>query len=435
MKILVIGSGGREHALVWKIAQSPRVKKIFCAPGNAGIGALAACVAIKPNDIRALCDFAKREGIDLTVVGPEAPLAAGIVDLFEQEGLKIFGPSQKAAQLEASKVFSKGVMKDFNVSTAPFAVCATLDQVYTFSAPNNYHVVVKADGLAAGKGVVVCHSQKEVEAAAKSMLEDKVFGDAGESVVVEEILEGEEASILVLTNGIEALPLASSQDHKRVFDHDEGPNTGGMGAYSPAPVVTPELLDRVMKTIVCPVIDGMRDQGVIYRGVLYAGIMMTKAGPQTLEFNVRFGDPETQAVFPRLESDLVEAMLWTLGTGPAPLLKWSPKASVCVVMASGGYPGLYENAKVIEGLDKAAQVKDVVVFHAGTKMSSGAGRQGSEVCVTNGGRVLGVTGLGKEALAAVYRAVAAIRFEGAHFRKDIGWRALGVRPSSQEEFL
>lgn len=434
MKILVVGSGGREHALVWKIAQSPRVKKIFCAPGNAGIGTLAACVAIKPNDIGALCDFAKRERIDLTVVGPEAPLAAGIVDLFEREGLKIFGPSRKAAQLEASKVFSKGVMKDFNVATAPFAVCATLDEVCAFAAPRGYRVVVKADGLAAGKGVVVCRSQKEVEAAAKSMLEDKVFGEAGESVVAEEVLEGEEASILVLTNGIEALPLASSQDHKRVFDHDEGPNTGGMGAYSPAPVVTPELLDRVMKTIVCPVIDGMRDQGVIYRGVLYAGIMVTKQGPETLEFNVRFGDPETQAVLARLESDLVEAMFWTLGTGPAPLLKWSPKTSVCVVMASGGYPGIYENAKVIEGLDKAGQMKDVVVFHAGTKMSVDRekksivhGPQTTGKIVTDGGRVLGVTGLGgtvKEAAAVAYRAVAAIRFEGAHFRKDIGWRAL-----------
>ncbi len=421
MRILVVGSGGREHALVWKIAQSPRAEKIFCAPGNAGIAGLATCVDLKADDTEGLLGFAREEAVDLTVVGPEAPLVAGITDAFRAAGLKIFGPSQKAARLEASKAFAKEVMFHRKVPTARAATCtgvkAVLDEVAHLSFP----VVLKADGLAAGKGVVICDSRESVRKTASEMIEERIFGDAGRTVVVEEFLDGQEASILVLTNGRHAVPLAASQDHKRIFDKDEGPNTGGMGAYSPAPVVTDALMQDVMKEIVGPVIDEMARRGSPYTGVLYAGIMVTKEGPKVLEFNVRFGDPETQAVLMRLKSDLVEAMLWTLDPAAAPMaLSWDERAAVCVVMASGGYPGSYEKGKVIRGLGAVAKVPDVVVFHAGTKKSE-------DVLVTNGGRVLGVTGLGatiKQAIDTTYAAVDMIIFEKAHCRRDIGWRAV-----------
>ena len=429
MNILVVGSGGREHALVWKIAQSKRVDKIYCAPGNGGIAQLAACVDIKADDIKGLLDFALKQEIDLTVVGPEVSLVSGIVDVFEKNGLKIFGPSKKAAQLEASKAFAKQVMLDEGVPTATSAICPGIDEARSaLSNFKSFPVVIKADGLAAGKGVIICNNEEEAQETVSNMQVRKVFGPAGNTVVIEEFLEGEEASILVLTNGQEAIALASSQDHKRVFDNDEGVNTGGMGAYSPAPAVTQELLDQVMAKAIYPVIRGMRARGTPYRGLLYAGIMVTKNGPRVLEFNVRFGDPETQAVLARLDSDLVAALMWTIGEAEKPELTWSKKASVCVVAASGGYPGSYEKGKEITGLEAAAIVEDVVVFHAGTKKSTVHSPQSTEYYVTDGGRVLGVTALGctiKEALDKAYQAIGKIHFEGMHYRRDIGWRALG----------
>ena len=368
MKILVIGSGGREHALVWKIAQSKRVTKIYCAPGNAGIAQIAQCVAIKADDIAGLLSFAKKEKIDFTIVGPESPLVAGIVDEFQSEGLKIFGPSKKAARLEASKAFAKQVMSGCGVPTATSVVCLSVDEaIEALEHFGPFPVVIKADGLAAGKGVVICGDEETALETVTNMQVRKVFGSAGETIVIEEFLEGEEASILVLTDGREAVALASSQDHKRLNDNDEGPNTGGMGAYSPAPVVTDALLGRVMEEIVMPVIKGMEKEEALYKGILYAGIMITKSGPKVLEFNVRFGDPETQAVLARLDSDLVEAMLWTIGEAKKPVLEWNPKACVCAVVASGGYPNAYEKGKLIDGLDQAAKLEDVVIFHAGTK--------------------------------------------------------------------
>jgi len=421
MKVLVVGSGGREHALVWKIAQSPRVTDIFCAPGNAGIAGQATCVAMGADDIEGLLDFAKREAVDLTVVGPEAPLVAGIVDAFCAAGLRVFGPSKAAARLEASKCFAKELMVSCHVPTARSANCRTVREVLAEAAQLSYPVVLKADGLAAGKGVVICDDKEGVHKTASEMIEERIFGDSGRTVVVEEFLEGEEASILLLTNGRAAIPLAASQDHKRIFDRDEGPNTGGMGAYSPAPVITDTRMQDVMTKVVLPVIEEMARRGAPYTGILYAGIMVTKEGPKVLEFNVRFGDPETQAILPRMKGDLVEAMLWTLDPKAAPLeLSWSERAAVCVVMASAGYPGPYEKGKVIHGLAAVAKRPDVVVFHAGTKKTEG-------VLVTSGGRVLGVTGLGatiKEAIDTTYAAVDVIAFEGAHYRKDIGWRAV-----------
>lgn len=421
MKILVVGSGGREHALVYKIAESPKVKKVYCAPGNGGISDIAECVDIKAGDIPGLINFAKREKIDLTVVGPEAPLVAGIVDEFTKEGLKAFGPTKKAARLEASKDFSKKLMRDCGVPTAGFVTCRNMSEFVSAMEGRKLPVVVKADGLAAGKGVVICATKEEALEAAESMLEKKIFGDSGASVVLEDYLLGEEASILVLTNGREALPLASSQDHKRIFDGDKGPNTGGMGAYSPAPLVTDGLLEIIMKKIVEPVISRMEKTGSLYRGILYAGIMVTKDGPKVLEFNVRFGDPETQAVLTRLDSDIIDAFLWAAGfSNEGPRLKWKESPAVCVVVSSGGYPGKYENGKEIKGLDKVSKLKDVVVFHAGTKKSGGK-------YYTNGGRVLGVTGLGstlREALDKAYGALGEIKFDEMHYRNDIAWRAL-----------
>lgn len=428
MKILVIGSGGREHALVWKIAQSRRVKKIYCAPGNAGIAQLAECVSIPVDNIKGLLEFARDKGIDLTVVGPEVPLVAGIVDEFQKAGLKIFGPTQNAARLEASKAFAKQVMLDQNVPTGHAAICMSIDEANeALSSVESFPVVIKADGLAAGKGVVICKDEEAALETLTNILVRKVFGNSGNTVVIEEFLEGEEASILVLTDGNDAVALASSQDHKRVFDNDEGPNTGGMGAYSPAPVVTDELLRQVMDDVIYPVIRGMKAGGAPYRGILYAGIMVTKQGPKVLEFNVRFGDPETQAVLARLDSDLVEAMLWTIGEAKKPDLKWKDESSVCVVVASGGYPDGYKKGKVIDGLDKASKLKDVVVFHSGTKQSIVHSPQSTRAYMTDGGRVLGVTALGKDIKAAIdnaYKAVSLIHFDGMHFRRDIGWRAL-----------
>lgn len=422
MRILVIGSGGREHALVWKIAQSKLVDKIFCAPGNGGISQIAECVGIKAEDVSGLLQFAQKEKIGLTVVGPEVALSLGIVDEFEKAGLKIFGPNKLAANLEASKIFSKELMAKYKVPTAGFKAFDNADEAKKYIEKVNSPCVVKADGLAAGKGVVVAKNADEAKAAVTMMMQDKIFGDAGKKIIIEECLIGQEASILVITDSKEAVALATAQDHKRVFDHDQGPNTGGMGAYSPAPVVTPSLLKEIMEKIVYRTIDGLAKEGIDYRGVLYAGVMLTKEGPKALEFNVRFGDPETEAILPRLKSDLVEVMLATAEGKLSKIrtLEWDNRACVCVVCASGGYPGSYTKDKEISGLEQAAELKDVVVFHAGTK------KVGDKI-LTSGGRVLGVTGLGatiKEAINKTYEAVGKINFAGMHFRKDIGKKAL-----------
>jgi len=425
MRILVIGAGGREHALVWKIAQSKLCDNIFCAPGNGGIAGLAECIDIKADDVAGLLDFARKEKIDLTVVGPEVPLSLGIVDEFTKYKLAIFGPNKKAAQLEASKVFSKEIMAKYKVPTAGFKIFDNAGLAKEYIEKTGAPCVVKADGLAAGKGVVVAKTVDEAKVAVTMMMEQKTFGSAGNKVIIEECLRGQEASILVLTDSRHVIPLVSSQDHKRVFDNDQGPNTGGMGAYSPAPVVTPELFKEIQEKIIDRTIDGLAKEGIEYKGILYAGVMLTKDGPKTLEFNVRFGDPETEAILPRLKSDIVEVMMATANGKLDKIIRsgglsWDNRACVCVVCAAGGYPGEYEKGKEILGLDKAALIKDAVVFHAGTRKSG-------EKILTNGGRVLGVTGLGnsiKEAISHTYQAVEKINFEGMHFRKDIGAKAL-----------
>lgn len=429
MKILVIGSGGREHALVWKIAQSRLVDKIFCAPGNGGISEEAECLEIKADNIQGLLDFAKKEKIDLTVVGPEVPLSLGIVDQFMKYGLKIFGPQEKAARLEASKVFSKQLMARYGVPTADFKVFDNPAQAKSYIREKGAPCVVKADGLAAGKGVVVAKTNQEAFQAVESMMQEKIFGEAGNQLIVEDCLAGEEASILVLTDSRQIIPLASSQDHKRIFDNDQGPNTGGMGAYSPARIVSEEVFRQIIEQIVHPTIHGLVKEGIDYKGVLYAGVMLTKEGPKVLEFNVRFGDPETQAILPLLKSDIIEAMLAVVNAQLTKLnnqagLNWASGSCVCVVCASGGYPGKYDKGKEISGLAQAAKMQDIAVFHAGTKVVSQANRK---KVLTSGGRVLGVTGLGediKQAIEKTYQAVKKINFEGMHYRNDIGARAI-----------
>lgn len=425
MRILVIGSGGREHALVWKIAQSKLVSKIFCAPGNGGISGLAECIDIKADDIPALLDFSRRERIDLAVVGPEIPLAAGIVDEFNKYKLRIFGPQKRAANLEASKVFSKELMAKYNVPTASFEIFEDSQDAKKYIEKTGAPCVIKADGLAAGKGVIVAKTVEEAKEAVTLIMEKRIFGSSGNKVIIEECLQGQEASILVVTDSKEVIPLATSQDHKRIFDYDQGPNTGGMGAYSPAPVVTPDLFKQIMEKIIYRSIDGLAREGIDYRGVLYAGVMLTEDGPKTLEFNVRFGDPETEAILPRLKSDLVEVMLAASEGKLTKLarsggLKWLDMACACVVCASKGYPGDYEKGKEIYGLDEAEKIKETAVFHAGTSNVNGK-------YITNGGRVLGVTGCGntiKEAVNTAYKAVERINFEGMHYRKDIGKQAI-----------
>ena len=428
MKILVIGSGAREHALCWKIAQSKKVDKLYSAPGNGGISKVAEIVDIKADDIKGLFDFAKTKKIDLTVAGPEAPLVSGITDLFQKESLRIFGPSERASQLEGSKVFAKEMMKRFEIPTADFKVFDNCDVAEAYVSSRKMPVVIKADGLAQGKGVTVAHTHEEALNALKSAMVEKAFGKSGERVIIEECLFGEEASIIVVSDGKNVVPMAASQDHKRIDDGDKGPNTGGMGAYSPTPLVTPEIEKRIMDEVIRPMINGLSEDGIPYKGVLYAGIMLTKEGPKTLEFNVRFGDPETQAVLPRLKSDLVELMERSV-SGDLKRYKavWDERSAVCVVVASGGYPGSYEKGKEIKGLDEADKLKDVVVFHAGTKKSQVASRKSQVEYLTDGGRVLGVTGLGDDIESAIhtaYKGVAKIKFDKMHFRHDIGKKAL-----------
>ncbi|MDD5423202.1 MAG: phosphoribosylamine--glycine ligase, partial [Candidatus Omnitrophica bacterium] len=370
MRVLVVGSGGREHALCWKIAQSLQCAKLYCAPGSGGISEVAECVNIKVDDIDALLKFAKDKHIDLTVVGPEAPLVKGIVDAFKKEGLKIFGPSKDLAALEGSKVFAKELMKKLGVPTADFRVFSKFDEALKYvTEVKEPPVVIKADGLAAGKGVMVCGTIEEARFALKSIMVDRAFGASGDRVIVEDCLVGEEASIIVISDGKNIVPLASSQDHKRAFNGDRGSNTGGMGAYSPAPVITDELFKKILDTVIYPVINGLSKEGKPYVGALYAGIMLTKSGPYVLEFNARFGDPETQAIMPRLKSDLLDALDKAVtGDLGGYKMEWDPRPCVSVVMASGGYPGSYDKGIEIRGLNEAGKLKDVAVFHAGTKM-------------------------------------------------------------------
>jgi phosphoribosylamine--glycine ligase len=421
MKILVIGGGGREHALIWKIAQSPLVEMLYCAPGNPGIARLADCVHIPADDLEALLDFAKAEQIDLTVVGPEVPLTLGIVDRFQASGLDIFGPNQAAARIEGSKSFSKDLMAKYAIPTAAYQTFTEHAAAVAYIREQGAPIVVKADGLAAGKGVIVAMSEAQAIAAVDDIMLDKMFGAAGASVVIEEFMAGEEASFFAFTDGSNILALASSQDHKRVFDNDEGPNTGGMGAYSPAPVVTAALHDEIVETIVKPTIAGMASDGCPYSGILYVGLMIKDGKPRVVEYNARFGDPEAQPLLMRMKSDIVPILqACARGNLQQDTIEWHDKAAVCVVMASGGYPAAYTKGFEIMGLDEVLQMDDVMVFHAGTSLQDGK-------VVNTGGRVLGVTGLGStvaEAIERAYSAVDKINWQGVHFRKDIGRKAL-----------
>ena len=428
MKVLIVGSGGREHVLAWKINKSPLVDDLYCAPGNGGISEYAKCVDIEPTDIQALLAFAKENKIDLTVVGPEAPLTSGIVDAFEKEKLKIFGPKKAAAQLEGSKIFAKHFMQNCNIPTPAFKTFEHPDIAKEHLKKADFPVVVKADGLASGKGVIICKDLKEAQEAVDLMMREKIFKKAGEKIIIEDCVKGEEVSILAVSDGNHFVILESSQDHKKIFDDDMGPNTGGMGAYSPAPVVNEALLKTIESRIIDPVIRGMRREGVPFKGVLYAGLMITVEGPLVLEFNVRFGDPEAQAVLPRMKNDLVELMLASCeGRIDQIKLNWDSKACVCVVMTSGGYPGEYQVGKEITGIDEALQQRDTFVFHAGTKRQEGK-------FLTTGGRVLGVTAMGKgieESIERVYKAVEKIKFDRCFFRRDIGLKALTRIPASR----
>ena len=421
MNVLVIGSGGREHALVWKISHSPRVRKIFCAPGSAAIGELAETVAIAPDEIDKLAEFAAKEKIDLTVVGPELPLTLGITDFFEARGLRIFGPNKAAAQLEGSKAFAKEILRANKIPTASFATFRDAASAKNYLSQQQSPYVIKADGLAAGKGVLICADRREAEAAVEAFLVRKTLGEAGDKVVIEEFLDGEEASFMVLTDGEHILPLASSQDHKRAFDNDQGPNTGGMGAYSPAPVVTPQMHERIHREILAPLLVGLKTEKIRYRGVIYVGLMITQDGPKVLEFNARFGDPECQPIMMRLKSDLIALMEATIdGTLEEIEAEWHDDPAVCVVLCAGGYPGPYDKGKEIHGLEKLKNWQSGFVFHAGTVTDNGC-------WLTSGGRVLGVTARGITIAAAVneaYRAVGEISWEGMHYRKDIARRAL-----------
>ena len=418
MRVLVIGSGGREHALVWKLRRSPRVQALYCAPGNAGIAADAECVPIAADDLPGLERFAREAAIDLTVVGPELPLTLGLVDRFAAAGLRAFGPTAAAARLEGSKAFTKELCHQHHVPGAAFGVFRDPADATAYIREVGAPVVVKADGLASGKGVFICPTVAEATRAVDELMRGRVLGDAGTQVVVEEFLEGEEVSFMALSDGTTVLPLATSQDHKRVHDGDRGPNTGGMGAYSPAPAVGPALHERVMREIIEPVVHGLARQGTPYVGVLYAGLMVQGDRAKLLEFNVRFGDPEAQVLLVRLRSDLVDLLeRATAGRLAGASVDWDPRAAVCVVLAAEGYPGAVERGRPIAGVD---EVTEAVVFHAGTRLSDGA-------LVTDGGRVLGVTALGdttREAVEAAYGAAARIHWPGMHYRRDIGHCAL-----------
>lgn len=421
MNVLLIGSGGREHAIAWKLAQSKDLTKLYIAPGNPGTAQCGQNIPIGVDDTDELLDFARQNDVGLVVVGPEDPLAAGLVDAFEAAGIKAFGPSAGAAQLEADKAFAKQLMRSSSVSTAEGRTFDRFSDARAYIASRDEPVVVKAAGLAKGKGVFVCDDPADGILAAEKIMCDKVFGQAGEKIIVEDKLLGEEASILAFVDGRNIYIMESSQDHKPIGDGDTGPNTGGMGAYSPAPVVTEDVMNHITREIFVPVVDGMNRNGTPYKGILYAGLMITGGGPRVLEFNVRFGDPETQPILARLKSDLLEVLLAVCdGTLDRITLEWDRRPAVCVVMASGGYPGDYEKGKKIVGLEEAQQLEDVIVFHAGTKEIDGD-------IVTNGGRVLGVTALGqtiRDAKERAYRAVDKIKFDGAYCRRDIADKAI-----------
>ena len=425
MNILVIGSGGREHTLVWKLRQSPNVHALYCAPGNAGIAIHAQLVSLKLGDIQGLMRFVTQNKVDLTVVGPEQPLVDGIVDEFERNGLKIFGPCRAAAMLEGSKAFAKDFMEKYKIPTAAYRSfhAGELSQAEAFAGTLPTPVVVKADGLAAGKGVIICEAHQDAILALRDMMLNKAFGSAGEKVVVEEYLVGEEASVFALTDGERYVTLATAQDHKRILDNDRGKNTGGMGAYAPAPIVTAGVLQQVSKEIIEPVLQGMKSNGTPYRGCLYCGVMISNGRAKVVEFNCRFGDPETQVVVPLIDGDLAEILMSVAeGRLDPQAVKQHPASAVCVVMASRGYPDDYQTGKSIRGLDSVKPEEGLVVFHAGT-------RSDGENVVTSGGRVLGVTAIGydhelKSTIDAAYRGVAAITFDGAYYRSDIGLKAL-----------
>ena len=420
MEVLVIGGGGREHALVWKINQSPKVEKIFCAPGNAGTGKIAENVPIGADDIKSLLEFALQRKIGLTVVGPEQPLVMGIVDQFEKKGLRIFGPNARAAKLEGSKSFSKDIMKKYGLPTAEYETFASIKIAKDYIKTKKSPLVIKADGLAGGKGVLICQTESEALTAVDSTMGKKSFGEAGDQIVVEEFLEGKEVSILAFCDGQTVLLMDSAQDHKAAFDGDKGPNTGGMGAYSPAPIFSEIIRKKVCDKIMFPIIRAMQQEERVYKGILYAGLMLTKSGPKILEFNARFGDPETQPLLVRMESDIIPIFEACIdGTLDKCQLEWKKESSVCVVMAAEGYPGSYKKGQPISGLEDANALPGIVVFHAGTKEKNGQ-------VLTNGGRVLGVTAIGVDTSTAInraYEAVNLIQWQGVQFRKDIAGKA------------
>ncbi len=417
MKVLIIGSGGREHAIAWKVSMSPKVDKLYCAPGNAGIGQCAACIDIPVMEHEALADFALTEGIDLTVVGPDDPLAAGIVDVFEDKGLRIFGPRKEAALIESSKVFSKNLMRKYNIPTAAYETFDTSDDAIAYLRTGKYPIVIKADGLALGKGVLICMDYEEAVQAVKTIMEDKQFGTAGNRLVIEEFISGPEVSVLAFCDGTHILPMTSAQDHKRAYDNDQGPNTGGMGTFSPSPFYTEEIDDYCRKYIYQPTMDAMKAEGRDFTGILFVGLMLTEDGPKVLEYNARFGDPETQVVLPRMKNDLVEVFEACIdGTLDEIKLSFDDNAAVCVVLASEGYPGHYEKGFEIQGLDAFSGNRDYYVFHAATRKDNGK-------ILTNGGRVLGVTAIGndlREARRKAYEAAGKVSFKNKYMRKDIG---------------
>ena len=421
MKILVIGSGGREHALVWKISQSPKVSKIYCAPGNAGISQIAQCINISVDKITELADFAQETKIDLTVVGPELSLSLGIVDEFNQRGLKIFGPTKIATEIESSKVFSKNMMKKYHIPTADYATFNDMKEALTHIKKRQFPLVLKADGLAAGKGVFIVHGMEEAEASLDSLMNEKIFGDAGRQVIVEDFLEGEEVSVLAFSDGTNVIPMVSSQDHKKIYDHDQGPNTGGMGAYSPVPFYDENSKDEVLGQILKPIISGLKKEGREYKFVIYSGLVFTKNGIKVLEFNARFGDPETQVILPGMETDIVEIFMAVIeGQLPTIDIKWNNNSVVCVIAASGGYPAKYQKGKIISGLEKLENKKDAYVFHAGTKYQD-------EKIVTSGGRVLGMTAWAEnisDAKKKAYESIKKIDFKDMYYRKDIAQKAM-----------
>jgi phosphoribosylamine--glycine ligase len=421
MKVLVIGGGGREHALLWKIKQSPKVSQVYCAPGNAGISKLAQCVSIDADNIGKLVDFAKKEKIDLTIVGPELPLSRGIVNEFNKEGFKIFGPSKEATEIESSKAFSKYLMKKYHIPTANYEVFQNIEAALDYIQQQTFPLVIKADGLAAGKGVFIVENLLEAKEALNALMDEKQFGEAGRQVIIEEFLEGEEVSVLAFCDGKTVIPMMPSQDHKKIFDNDLGPNTGGMGAYSPVPFYPDELEKRVLKEILKPSVKGLQNEGREYKGVLYAGLILTREGPKVLEFNARFGDPETQVLLPRLKTDLIDILNAVIEDKLHQInIEWEDNAAVCVVVASGGYPGAYQKGKIISGLEGLEKMKNIIAFHAGTKFQD-------EQVVTSGGRVLGITAWDETIFKAkekAYRAVKEIYFEDMYYRKDIAAKAI-----------